>query len=80
MSYTTDFVTCSVALYFLSGTNTPEHADVQQLIDTLRMQKHSAGGYFVEIDRDPRIISNPFAIQLTEDETRNLSAPGSSTS
>ncbi|KAL8823509.1 MAG: hypothetical protein Q9191_005788 [Dirinaria sp. TL-2023a] len=47
---------------------------VQQTIDILRMQKHPEGGYFVETDRDPRRMPNPFSDSQTGgDETRNFS-------
>ncbi|KAL2221822.1 DUF985 domain protein [Thermoascus aurantiacus ATCC 26904] len=52
-----------------SGTRTEPPA-VQATIDTLRLSPHVEGGYFVETDRDPLRIPNPF---LRED-----SCPGSS--
>lgn len=38
----------------------PESAGVQQTLDLLRMQPHIEGGYYVETDRDPLNIANPF--------------------
>ena len=73
MPHSTDFVVRPMSPYFPSSTNNPEQPDVQQIIDTLHMQKHPEGGYFVETDRDPRVIPSPFAKQPGGDETRNLS-------
>lgn len=47
--------------------------NVQQTIDILCMQQHPEGGYFVETDRDPRRMPNPFSDSQTGDETRNFS-------
>ncbi|KAK2792713.1 hypothetical protein FQN52_002775 [Onygenales sp. PD_12] len=38
----------------------PETVTVQKTIDTLSLQRHIEGGYFVETDRDPLLIPNPF--------------------
>lgn len=46
---------------FTPGDNPPpEVPAVQAVIDTLKMQKHVEGGYFVETDRDPLIVPSPF--------------------
>ncbi|KAF2098273.1 cupin domain-containing protein [Rhizodiscina lignyota] len=37
-----------------------EKPAVQSLIHTLKMQSHIEGGYFVETDRDPALVPNPF--------------------
>lgn len=37
-----------------------ESAKTQQIIESLHLQKHPEGGYFVETDRDPQRIPNPF--------------------
>ena len=73
MSPSTDFVARPITPFFLNSTSDPERIDVQQIINTLHMQKHPEGGYFVETDRDPRVIPNPFAKQPGGDGTRNLS-------
>jgi len=36
------------------------------LIETLELQKHPEGGYFVETDRQPANIPSPFAGELVE--------------
>jgi hypothetical protein len=38
----------------------PETPSVQQTLDLLQMQAHIEGGYFVETDRDPLNVANPF--------------------
>ncbi|KAF2998511.1 hypothetical protein E8E13_004108 [Curvularia kusanoi] len=38
-----------------------ETISTQTIIDTLKLQKHPEGGYFVELDRDPRTVPNPFS-------------------
>ncbi|KAF1925905.1 uncharacterized protein M421DRAFT_397611 [Didymella exigua CBS 183.55] len=45
---------------FEAGTIPHETISTQTLIDTLKMTKHPEGGYFTELDRDPRTVSNPF--------------------
>ncbi|PGH26995.1 hypothetical protein AJ80_01379 [Polytolypa hystricis UAMH7299] len=48
---------------------------IQQTIDTLKLQKHMEGGYFVETDRDPLRVPNPFFTSHTyelSDGTKNL--------
>lgn len=50
--------------FFPTGTKAaraPEPADTQAVIDRLQMLPHIEGGYFVETDRDPRLVPNPFA-------------------
>ncbi|KAF3042750.1 hypothetical protein E8E12_009879 [Didymella heteroderae] len=46
---------------FEAGTIPHETISTQTLIDTLKMVKHPEGGYFKELDRDPRTVPNPFA-------------------
>jgi len=36
------------------------------LIETLKLQKHPEGGYFVETDRQPANVPSPFAGELVE--------------
>ena len=55
------------------------------LIKTLKLQAHPEGGYFVETDRDPLRVANPFKPTSPSDSTRNASTtifylltPGSS--
>ncbi|KAI6865924.1 hypothetical protein KC323_g4135 [Hortaea werneckii] len=43
-----------------AGTQ-PESSTTQQIIQKLNLQPHPEGGYFVETDRDPRRIPNPYA-------------------
>lgn len=44
----------------LQADASTEKPAVQSLIRTLGMQSHIEGGYFVETDRDPRTVPNPF--------------------
>ncbi|KAI7372441.1 hypothetical protein KC336_g20649, partial [Hortaea werneckii] len=43
-----------------AGTRS-ESSTTQQLIQKLNLQPHPEGGYFVETDRDPLRIPNPYA-------------------
>ena len=50
-----------------------EHPASQSIIDTLKLQKHPEGGYFVETDRDQLRVPNPFPGHAANDSTRNAS-------
>lgn len=64
---------------FVNPTNdTAEKESTSQVISTLQLQKHPEGGYFVETDRDPFEVSNPFVhlsdvINSKSNTTRNAS-------
>ncbi|MCJ1432688.1 hypothetical protein MMC27_002045 [Xylographa pallens] len=45
---------------FTPKPNSPESPTIQAIIETLRLQKHLEGGYFVETDRDQLRVPNPF--------------------
>ena len=45
---------------FSPTADVKESPIIQSLIDTLNLQKHPEGGYYVEIDRDPLRVPNPF--------------------
>lgn len=45
---------------FERNTIPHETINTQTVIDTLKLRKHPEGGYFVELDRDPRTVPNPF--------------------
>lgn len=45
---------------FEAGTIPHETISTQTLIDSLKLVKHPEGGYFTELDRDPRTVPNPF--------------------
>jgi predicted cupin superfamily sugar epimerase len=45
---------------FEAGTIPHETISTQTIIDNLKMVKHPEGGYFKELDRDPRTVPNPF--------------------
>jgi predicted cupin superfamily sugar epimerase len=51
-------------------TRVQESESTHALIQTLSLQSHIEGGYFVETDRDPRKVSNPFLDATSEDSTR----------
>lgn len=63
----------SLAPSLIGSVSAPQSGSIQQTIDILRMQKHPEGGYFVETDRDPRLMPNPFIDPQTGEQTRNLS-------
>ncbi|KAI4200079.1 MAG: hypothetical protein LQ350_004218 [Teloschistes chrysophthalmus] len=46
---------------FQPAVGTSESASIQAIIDALGMMPHPEGGYFVETDRDPRQVPNPFS-------------------
>ena len=58
---------------FTPSPNTSEPFPVQLLIKALNLQQHPEGGYFVETDRDPLLVPNPFHPQPPTDATRNAS-------
>ncbi|PGH14132.1 hypothetical protein AJ79_03249 [Helicocarpus griseus UAMH5409] len=47
-------------VYSFTSPPASESPAVQQTIDALNLQQHIEGGYFVETDRDPLRIPNPF--------------------
>ena len=68
---------------FIPQLDKTEPPRIQAIIDKLQMNRHLEGGYFVETDRDPLRVPNPFrpthsaqhesAHQDTDDATRNAS-------
>lgn len=46
---------------------------IKLLLSTLKLQKHPEGGYFVETDRDQRLVPNPFPDQDPQDVQRTAS-------
>ena len=55
------------------GESATEHPGSQSIIDTLKLQKHPEGGYYVETDRDQLRIPNPFPGHEADDSTRSAS-------
>ena len=53
--------------------NASESAAARQIIDTLGLQKHPEGGYYVETDRDQLRVPNPFEGHEPNDSTRSAS-------
>ncbi|KAH6629103.1 RmlC-like cupin domain-containing protein [Boeremia exigua] len=45
---------------FEAHTTPYETISTQTIIDTLKLTKHPEGGYYTELDRDPRTVPNPF--------------------
>lgn len=45
---------------FASTPDTPEQLSIQDVIARLGLQQHPEGGYYVETDRDPLRVPNPF--------------------
>lgn len=64
--------------YPIKDGNATEKASIQSLIDKLKLQPHPEGGYFVETDRNPLRIPNPYRshaeIQAGIDATRAASS------
>lgn len=55
---------------FTPSDNTTESSASKHLIETLGLQKHPEGGYFVETDRDQLRVPNPFPDRDAGDSTR----------
>ena len=75
MSSVNDSLASPIKPFFASQLGRPKaSAKTQQIIDTLHLQDHPEGGYFVETDRDPARVANPFLSDpSSEDTTRNAS-------
>ncbi|MCJ1474825.1 hypothetical protein MMC13_003485 [Lambiella insularis] len=52
---------------FTPALDTAEPPSIQETIDRLRLQRHPEGGYYVETDRDPRRVLNPFLPQTASE-------------
>ncbi|KEF54359.1 uncharacterized protein A1O9_09525 [Exophiala aquamarina CBS 119918] len=50
----------SYARKLLANQPSSESESIQSTIDILKMQPHIEGGYFVETDREQRMVPNPF--------------------
>lgn len=50
------------------STTTVETPSTHQLITKLRLQKHPEGGYYLETDRDPLHVPNPFRSSSSDDK------------
>ena len=59
----------------LSSDPLPSTPAITTTISTLSLQPHPEGGLFVETDRDPRLVANPFVdnSKSTKDSTRHAS-------
>lgn len=44
---------------------------IKAIISTLGLQRHPEGGFFVETDRDARMVPNPFADRAANDSERS---------
>lgn len=64
--------------YPARNRDTPEDRSIQSLIDQLGLQPHPEGGYFIETDRNPLKIANPFQshddTEAGKDTTRSASS------
>ncbi|KAH8893131.1 hypothetical protein GQ53DRAFT_821859 [Thozetella sp. PMI_491] len=58
------------------GARAPESSEIQAVIDTLQMLTHIEGGYFVETDRDQRLVPSPFPPPLETATTLVPQRPG----
>jgi predicted cupin superfamily sugar epimerase len=58
---------------FIPDSNATESPAMLRIIDTLGLQKHVEGGYFVETDRDPLRVPNPFLTTQQKDVGDNSS-------
>src|SRR5436190_22647386 len=45
---------------FVLGTVKTESPEAQDIIDSLGLQSHVEGGYFVRTDKDKSLVPNPF--------------------
>lgn len=72
MSAVDSSLTKAVAPAFAQGDAPAEEpVSIQKTISTLKLQPHPEGGYFVETDRDPYQVPNPFMKPLDEvDKTK----------
>ena len=57
----------------LSNPPNPSPDGITSTISALSLQPHPEGGLFVETDRDPRLVANPFTDKSAEDSTRHAS-------
>ena len=55
-----DTLSSPIQSFYDSSPDAPEPARIQRLLSILDLQKHPEGGYFVETDRDPLRVPNPF--------------------
>ena len=59
---------------FVPEPGNVEAPHIQKLISKLNLQRHLEGGYFVETDRDPLRVPNPF--RADDSHTANRSSDG----
>jgi predicted cupin superfamily sugar epimerase len=57
---------------YAPNPNATEPVNTQDIISTLKLQKHVEGGYYAEIDRNPLTIPNPFLSQNGGDEEEDV--------
>ncbi len=63
-----------ISPFFTPTSTTVESPFTRHLITRLRLQKHPEGGYFIETDRDPLRVPNPFRSGSDDDDsTRSAS-------
>jgi predicted cupin superfamily sugar epimerase len=58
-----------------AGEDAPDAPKIERLIDSLHLLKHPEGGWFVETDRDPLRIPNPFLAKQQHDAVEYTAQP-----
>ena len=74
MTSTVDSSLPPLAPTFPPSRSASDSAKIASLISTLNLQNHIEGGYFVETDRDPLRMPNPFALAPKGPSTTTTSA------
>jgi predicted cupin superfamily sugar epimerase len=64
---------------YIPNPQLPEPPSTQSIISTLGLVSHVEGGYFVEIDRNPLIIPNPFLSSPSTSQTAEKPISGDDT-
>jgi hypothetical protein len=60
MSSRVDPTLAPLVPFFHPSSPSSDPVSTQRLIEKLELQKNIEGGYFVETDRDPLLVPNPF--------------------
>ena len=76
MSACDSSLTTPIRPIFTTQTNSIEQLVVESLVSWLNLQKHPEGGYFVERDRDPLRVPNPFRSDVASKGPSQTAAGG----
>ncbi|CAD6568610.1 MAG: hypothetical protein ASARMPREDX12_001597 [Alectoria sarmentosa] len=69
MSTVDTTLTAPIRPFFTPASITAETPSTLKLITKLHLQKHPEGGYFLETDRDPLRVPNPFRSSSNDDDS-----------